>query len=113
MPVFVHGWPCFSSLIVVTPAALQNLIPGDKGVEQEIVSGEVLDAGSTIAMRAAFSHPELMLPIKELQEVRFDWQCCGCKQQASASAFYMHLGFALVTCIDELHLPSCNLQLLL
>jgi hypothetical protein len=56
--------------IVVTPAALQNLIPGDKGVEQEIVSGEVLDAGTTVTMRPAFSHPELMLPFKTLQEVR-------------------------------------------
>ena len=57
-------------LIVVTPIVLQNLIPGDKGVEQEIVSGEALDAGTTVAMRAAFSHPELMLPFKTLQEVR-------------------------------------------
>jgi hypothetical protein len=54
---------------VVMPAAPQNLIPGDKGVEQEIVSDEVLDAGTTVAMRAAFSHPELMLPFKTLQEV--------------------------------------------
>lgn len=57
-------------LIVVTPAVLQNLIPGDKGVEQEVVSGEVLDASTTVTMRAAFSHPELMLPFKTLQEVR-------------------------------------------
>jgi hypothetical protein len=59
---------------------MQNLLPGDKGVEQEIVSGEELDAGATVAMRAAFSHPELMLPFKELQEVRCELQRRGCRR---------------------------------
>ena len=93
----------------LTPFPLQNLIPGDEGVEQEIVAGEVLAAGSTVTMRAAFSHPELMLPLKQLQEVCFDSQCCGCKRMSICFCILHAFGLRSCDTCDELHLPSCNL----